>query len=306
MKKDTVTSPVQTFTRTELKGKSLYVVGDIHGCYDELLELEEKIEKHASTLKLKPFLICVGDYCDRGPESSRVIEYISKGQKAGTHTGVLGNHEFYFLLVNATMRLAELEEHSIVWPPYLLTCAQLYQDEYGKAPSPKDLQKAVKHLRDRWRDNGGETTMNSYGTSLDDPKSHLNVPIEQLQFLLQCPVVIETPWGIVSHAQMHHTHLQILKNALPKDTEDPYFTFRRAVDSCIWNRELPDEPVAGKLWHFSGHTPTPTVKRSFKNRWARLDTGCVYGNKLTALHMQSRKALSVPAHETYKPKSISP
>ena len=49
----------------------IYAIGDIHGCYDELLLLLAKIRAHA---KGAPFTgIFLGDYIDRGPRSRDVV-----------------------------------------------------------------------------------------------------------------------------------------------------------------------------------------------------------------------------------------
>jgi len=66
-----------------------YVIGDVHGCYDELLELYHKIDEHANG----DFrMIFVGDYVDRGPKSKEVVEFIMKMQQRG-HVALMGNHE---------------------------------------------------------------------------------------------------------------------------------------------------------------------------------------------------------------------
>lgn len=41
--------------------KRIFVVGDIHGCFDELIELTEKVG-----LKEEDVLISLGDIVDRG------------------------------------------------------------------------------------------------------------------------------------------------------------------------------------------------------------------------------------------------
>ena len=291
---------LQSLTIAETRGKSLYVIGDIHGCYDELLELEDIIKAHAAKKKQQALIICVGDYCDRGPKSKDVIQHVAEGVASGSHIAILGNHEWYFLLVNAASRRDELKESGIAWPDYLISDAELFANANpGTRPTAKDLSKVMKSLRERWQQNGGETTMKSYGTSLDDSNCATHVPLTHLQFLITCPAVVETPNGIVSHAHMHREHYDILQN--PKADR---ISIQKAVDQCLWNRVLPEEPVHKKLWHFSGHTPNEKVKRSFKNRWIQLDTGCVYGHKLTAIHMQSRKSFSVDAKEVYKPKKL--
>jgi predicted MPP superfamily phosphohydrolase len=291
---------LQSLTAAEIRGKSLYVIGDIHGCYDELIQLEEIIKAHAIKKKQQPLIICVGDYCDRGPKSKEVIQHVADGVAAGTHIAILGNHEWYFLLVNATSRREELQESGISWPNYLISDAELFENANpGTRPTSKDLSKVMKSLRERWQQNGGETTMKSYDTTLDDSDCAMHVPLKHLQFLITCPAAVETPHGIVSHAHMHREHYETLQNP-----NSDRVTLQKTVDQCLWNRVLPEESVHKKLWHFSGHTPHEKIKRSFKNRWIQLDTGCVYGHKLTAIHMQSRKSFSVDAKEVYKPKKL--
>jgi serine/threonine protein phosphatase 1 len=67
-----------------------YVVGDIHGCYDELKELYDKIVQHADLDAFK--IIFVGDYVDRGPDSKSVINFVMNLQNSG-HVALMGNHE---------------------------------------------------------------------------------------------------------------------------------------------------------------------------------------------------------------------
>jgi serine/threonine protein phosphatase 1 len=71
-----------------------FVVGDIHGCFQTLKELvEEKIQ-----LQREDHLYFLGDYIDRGPSSSGVIDYIIALDNQGFNVFPLrGNHEQDFL-----------------------------------------------------------------------------------------------------------------------------------------------------------------------------------------------------------------
>lgn len=75
----------------------VYVVGDIHGCFDDWVQLKNKIEaqdKHAK-------FILVGDIIDRGPNSIDMLRWAMKHvTKHGKYQMVLGNHEYekYFWL----------------------------------------------------------------------------------------------------------------------------------------------------------------------------------------------------------------
>lgn len=67
-----------------------YVIGDIHGCYTELVDLLSKIMLHAQGSEYK--IIFVGDYVDRGPHSKEVVTLVRKFQEIG-HVALMGNHE---------------------------------------------------------------------------------------------------------------------------------------------------------------------------------------------------------------------
>lgn len=61
------------------------VVGDIHGCHAELLDLLA-----AAALSDDDEVIAVGDIVDRGPDSLRVTDFLASRPRA---TSVMGNHE---------------------------------------------------------------------------------------------------------------------------------------------------------------------------------------------------------------------
>ena len=61
------------------------VVGDVHGCFDELKQLLERVG-----FGPRDVLVCVGDFVDRGPASWAVAEFVRNTANAYS---VLGNHE---------------------------------------------------------------------------------------------------------------------------------------------------------------------------------------------------------------------
>src|SRR5690606_34883114 len=69
--------------------KRTIVVGDIHGCIDELKELLNKISYNKNNDRL----ILLGDLIDRGPNSVGTVEFARKNNIES----VLGNHEFKLL-----------------------------------------------------------------------------------------------------------------------------------------------------------------------------------------------------------------
>jgi serine/threonine protein phosphatase 1 len=61
------------------------VIGDIHGCYDELRELLDR-----AGIGLGDEVLAVGDLIDRGPDNAEVLAYFR--DRPGARS-VLGNHE---------------------------------------------------------------------------------------------------------------------------------------------------------------------------------------------------------------------
>lgn len=67
-----------------------YVVGDIHGCYDDWITLKNRIEAEDSEAKF----ILVGDIIDRGPGTINMINWAMDNIKpGGKYQMVIGNHE---------------------------------------------------------------------------------------------------------------------------------------------------------------------------------------------------------------------
>src|SRR5215475_847832 len=61
------------------------VVGDIHGCYDELKDLIKKVK-----LKDSDRVVAVGDLVSKGPKTGQVLDLFLKDER---FSSVLGNHD---------------------------------------------------------------------------------------------------------------------------------------------------------------------------------------------------------------------
>jgi serine/threonine protein phosphatase 1 len=62
-----------------------FIIGDIHGCYDEFIELVEQMNVQENDL-----VVSVGDIVDRGPKSLEVYHYFKSRKNALV---LMGNHE---------------------------------------------------------------------------------------------------------------------------------------------------------------------------------------------------------------------
>ena len=67
-----------------------FVIGDIHGCYRELMALYKSLPINPK----KDRVIFLGDYVDRGPDSNKVVQQMMEWEKLYPHWVFLyGNHE---------------------------------------------------------------------------------------------------------------------------------------------------------------------------------------------------------------------
>lgn len=80
--------------------KELDIIGDVHGCYDELCELLEKmgyLVEPKGFFAQAPFgrkLVFVGDLCDREDQNLEVLNFVKNMVERGDAYCVLGNHDY--------------------------------------------------------------------------------------------------------------------------------------------------------------------------------------------------------------------
>lgn len=77
-----------------------YIVGDIHGCGEQLQRLLEKIDKdHVACGPAERRIVFVGDYIDRGDESAAILEFLHalSIEEPELLTCLTGNHEAMLL-----------------------------------------------------------------------------------------------------------------------------------------------------------------------------------------------------------------
>lgn len=73
---------------------AIYAIGDVHGCYNLLKALEATIVEDAATIEGEKWLVCLGDYIDRGTSSAMVLDHLIARPPAGFRRFcIAGNHE---------------------------------------------------------------------------------------------------------------------------------------------------------------------------------------------------------------------
>ncbi len=253
------------------------VVGDVHGCLQSLSILFAKIIDRypASTI------IFTGDLVDRGPDSAGVIGFVSENARTGRVQAVLGNHDEMFL-ANLVLFQPERSLASGIPARYvenLLTNTDRYERSM---------------ISRNWLTQGGNETLESYGADPGDPRSWIRVPEKHIRFLGSLPLVWEGSGCIVSHAAADRPSLEAaLTAASPWDIPEKIRTF------LLWNRTIPlHRPHPTKV-HISGHTPRLAPVAFERIDSIQIDTGCVYGNALTAYCPTDRQFISVPCNSPY-------
>lgn len=128
-------------------GERIYAIGDIHGRYDLLRLLLDRVGEHAQALPPADSLhiVFLGDLVDRGPDSAKVVEFLyDLTQSTDQAVVLMGNHE------EAMLKSIE-----------------------GDASTLK-----------RWLAVGGAETLESYGLQLPDPRDDGRKYIRYLQSAL--------------------------------------------------------------------------------------------------------------------------
>ena len=241
------------------------IIGDIHGCCDELevllRELGYVVEQDAGTYRVTPpdgrRAIFLGDLVDRGPRIPDVLKLVMSMVSAGTAFCVPGNHDVKLLRhlsgkeVKLTHGLAD-------------TVQQLASESMEfKQSVAKFVDSLIGHF------------------VLDDGKL------------------------VVAHAGMKESMQgrssgAVRSFALFGETTGETDEFGLPV-RFDWASEY-----RGKAMVVYGHTPVPTAQ--WLNNTINIDTGCVFGGKLTALRYPEKELVSVPAVKTYyeSPKPFLP
>jgi len=233
------------------------LIGDVHGCFDELVELLAKLGYETGQSAgawhhpVGRKLVFVGDLVDRGPKVPEVVRLVMDSVKHGSALCVPGNHDVKFMRriwgkdVQITHGLAET-----------LTQFEAYEQHY-----PGFSRVAAEFI---------DSLVSHY--VLDDGKL------------------------VVAHAGMKESMQgrgsgAVREFALFGETTGETDEFGLPV-RYNWAAEYRGSPMV-----VYGHTPVPEPE--WLNRTINIDTGCVFGGKLTALRYPERELVSVQAKQTY-------
>lgn len=233
------------------------IIGDVHGCFDELNALIEKLGYECSQDVAGIYqishpqgrkLVFLGDLVDRGPGIASVLRLVMDGVRAGTALCVMGNHEWKLLRKLKGQRVTV---------------------SHGLQDSLDQLEQEGAEFRDR-------------------VQGFLNGLVSHY--------VLDEGRLVVVHAGLPQTmqgrgSAQVREFALYGETTGETDEFGLPI-RYNWATDY-----RGSAMVVYGHTPVPRVE--WLNHTVNLDTGCVFGGRLTALRYPENEFVEVPAGRVY-------
>ena len=273
---------------------AIYAIGDIQGCFDELQELL----RHIRFQRAKDQLWFVGDLVNRGPESLEVLRFVSElGSDARV---VLGNHDLNLIAIAEGVRELRSQDsvrdvldardggeliewlseqpllvrepgipytmvHAGLAPPWEMAQAAMLAREVEAALAGDDRQGFLAHM---------------YGDQPDRWNKEL-AKRERLRFITNALTRIRY---VDSDGR-----LKLEESGPPGSQPDalvPWFASKQ--------RRSRGEPI------IFGHWATLQLEQKVDpvHRVFHLDTGCVWGGRLTALRLDDERYFSVQSrHE---------
>ena len=229
------------------------IIGDIHGCYDELVELLNALDYDTTNPdRIVPppgrKVVFLGDLVDRGPDSPGVLWLVMQMVEQGKALCVPGNHD-----------------------------VKLLRKLIGKSV-------ALTH--------GLDKTMEQLG----DLPEHHRESIAQFISSLVSHHVLDGGRLVVAHAGMKEGYIgrasgRVREFALYGETTGESDDLGLPV-RLDWAADYRGEAAV-----IYGHTPV--YEPVWHNNTLNVDTGCVFGGRLTALRWPEREVVSVAARQTY-------
>lgn len=256
---------------------AIYAIGDVQGCFDELLVLLDKISFNPE----QDQLWFAGDLVNRGPKSVEVLRFVKKmGNRAVT---VLGNHDFHLLAVahGCGKKLKQDTLQQVLDAPdsdelieWLRHRPLLHHDEnigytmvHAGLPPGWSLSEARQYAAEvealMRSDEYGQFLEVMYSNSPDIWSEDLK-GLDRIRFIVNC-------LGRLRYCDSAGRLALQYKEAPGAQPEGivPWFD--------VSGRRSADEPIVFGHWS--------TLGIGLRNNTWSLDSGCLWGGKLTALRL---------------------
>ncbi|MFZ2655458.1 MAG: polynucleotide kinase-phosphatase [Victivallales bacterium] len=250
--------------KTELTGP-FDIIGDVHGCYDELTELLGELGYKTSSEVAEGFMagpvyshpegrtaIFLGDIVDRGPRILDTFRLVVNMVAAGHALCVPGNHDIKLL--------KKLNGKDV-------------QIVHGLAETLDEIESMPKEIQDEFK--------GKMGDFINGLVSH---------YVLNGGDLVVSHAGLRQEMQGRGSG-KVREFCLYGETTGETDEFGLPVR---WNWAA---EYRGHAMVVYGHTPVPEAE--WLNRTINIDTGCVFGGSLTALRYPENELVSVDAKEIY-------
>lgn len=264
---------------------SHYAIGDLQGCYAALEALLAKINYDSSD----DILWFTGDLVNRGPDSLNTLRLVSRFPHV---ICVLGNHDLHLLALALATRVYPVQ-HNLVeilnapdrdelinWlrnRPLLHHDSQLkYTMTHAGIPPQWSLDEAQKHAEEVCQilrsEKAGLLLEHMYGNEPDTWSSSLQ-GWERLRYIINA-------FTRMRFCSSSGKLILDVKGPIDSQTHDliPWFQLPN-------KRDPQDRLIFGHWAALMGKTNQPNL--------FALDTGCVWGNQLTAMRLEDQQLFSV-------------
>ena len=240
-----------------------WIVGDPHGCAQELSQLIGKLQ-----LQEDDDLLVVGDLFHRGPDPAGVMDLLREVDAKF----ILGNHELRIL---QRFQLAPRRSDAADRPQRRTSFPELAEEDLagdGRTPCHVPAERRAEVLEFLQGHAGFFLESNSLGSGRETKDGR--------------------PWCAV--------HAGMVQGRSPQDTDPEHLVSVRRLRTK--GRPYWYEVYSGRSLVLFGHTPSKIPRaRRVQGRLVALglDTGCVYGGSLTAYSPEEDEFCQVAAEACY-------
>ena len=222
----------------------IYVMSDIHGCYQEYMKMLALINFNKNDT-----LYIIGDVCDRGDNPMKILLHMMKHENI---IPICGNHdvEAYPFLVLAHNDKINCLERKFLW----------------------------------WMTQGGKTTLNDFQKLKRNNQEAILSYIEEFRYYEE--IKVKNKEYILVHGGL-------------KDFDINKSLSSYSLHDLVWERPDYDKIYFNDKIIISGHTPTHHIDKDMrgkiikKNNHIAIDCGCVFGNKLGCLCLDTMEEFYV-------------
>lgn len=265
---------------------STYAIGDVQGCYDALQQLLAFIHFDAQ----QDTLWFTGDLVNRGPKSLQVLEFIqSLGDK---HIVVLGNHDLHLIAASMNGKTYSKDTFQPIFDSPKKEALIYWLKQQRLLYYDPELNFAMLHagLAPQWDIHQALALSREVESVLHDARAQAFLSL----MYGNTPDHWEDTLQGMDRLRCITNYLTRLRYCRADGAID--FDFKgqiqdKPADLIPWfampNRKSKETKIIFGHWAaLNGETHT-------KNVYA-LDTGCVWGNCLTAMRLEDEKRFSIP------------